>query len=123
MRKYLSTLLVASFMLAITITPAFATSVNVGLNYGTLSGLGTKDLREGIMGIINVLLGFIGIIALVVILWGGFRWMTSAGNDEKIVEAKKIISSGIVGLILIFISYALVSFVIINLLAATGAAQ
>ena len=98
-----------------------ALALNVGLEYGTYTGLGTKDLREGIMAIINVLLGFLGIIAIVIILYGGFVWLTSAGNEEKVGQAKKIISAGIIGLVIIFVSYAIASFVITQLITATGA--
>ena len=41
-------------------------------------------------------------IALVIIVYAGFLWMTSAGNEEKVGEAKKIITAGIIGLIIIF---------------------
>jgi len=54
-------------------------------------------------------------------LWGGFRWMTAAGNEEKTGEAKKIITAGIIGLVIIFISYAIATFVINQLIVATGA--
>ncbi|MFA6215481.1 MAG: hypothetical protein WC768_02860 [Patescibacteria group bacterium] len=107
-------------LFALTVMPALA--LNVGLEYGTYTGLGTKDLREGIMSIINVLLGFLGIIAIVIVLYGGFVWLTSAGNEEKVGQAKKIITSGIIGLVIIFVSYAIASFVITQLMSATGAA-
>ncbi len=120
MKKSFTLLSIIALLFTVT-TAAVAAPINVGVSYGTITGLGTNDLRTGIMNIISVLLGFIGIIAIVVVLWGGFRWMTSVGSEEKITEAKKIIMSGIVGLIIIFTSYALVSFVITNLLEATGA--
>ena len=109
-----------AFIFALTVTPALAT-LDVGLNYGTYTGLGTKDIREGVMAIVNVLLGFLGIIAIIIILWGGFVWLTAGGNEEKVSEAKKIITAGIIGLIIIFVSYAIASFVITQLMDATGA--
>ncbi len=119
--KKLTILGLTGLIFALTVLPALAT-LDVGLDYGTYTGLGTKDLREGIMNVVNVLLGFLGIIAIIIILWGGFRWLTSAGNEEKVGEAKKIITAGIIGLIIIFISYALAAFVINQLITATGAA-
>ena len=109
------------FLFVLTAMPALAT-LDVGLEYGTYTGLGTKDLREGLMNIVNVLLGFLGIIAIIVILYGGFVWLVSAGNEEKVSQAKKIISAGIIGLVIIFVSYAIASFVITQLIEATGAA-
>ena len=105
---------------ALTVMPAFA-QLETGISYGTFTGLGTKDLREGVMAIVRVLLGFLGIIAIIIILYGGFVWLTSAGNEEKVGQAKKIITAGIIGLIIIFVSYAIAEFVITQLLVATGA--
>jgi glucose uptake protein GlcU len=57
------------------------------------------------------LLGILGIIALIIILIGGFKWMTAQGNEEGVTEAKKTISAGIIGLVIIFFAYAIVMFV------------
>lgn len=104
--------------------PAFAvdlkTQVEQGLNYGTFSGLGTKDVREVIFLIINVILGFLSIIAILLILWGGFKWMTAGGNEDQIDEAKKIIIAGIVGMAVIFTAYAIATFVVRSLVNVTG---
>ncbi|MFA5022172.1 MAG: hypothetical protein WC508_03775 [Patescibacteria group bacterium] len=118
MRKIaILTTLVAIF--AISVLPALA--LDVGLNYGTYTGLGTKDIREGIMAVIRILLGFLGIIAIVIMLYGGFVWLISAGNEEKVGQAKKIITAGVIGLVIIFVSYALATFVVSQLMTATGA--
>jgi hypothetical protein len=107
---------------ALSALPTFAlTGGDLGLDYGTYTGLGTKDLREGIMTVIQVLLGFLGVIAIVIILWGGFRWMTAGGNEEKVGEAKKIITAGIIGMVIIFCAYMIAAFVINQLIEATGA--
>jgi len=107
-------------LFSLAVVPAVA-ALDVGLNYGTYTGLGTKDIREGIMTIIQYLLGFLGIIAIIIMLYGGFIWLTSAGNEEKVGQAKKIITAGIIGLVIIFVSYAIAAFVITQLITATGA--
>lgn len=122
MKKLAATLILSSFLLAFAVLPALATPLETGIGYGTYTGLGTKDIREGVMAVINVLLGFLGIIAIVIILYGGFVWLTAAGNEEKVSQAKKIITAGIIGLIIIFVSYAIAEFVISSLITATGAA-
>jgi len=121
MKKSLMIVSIVSIF-ALSVLPALAT-LDVGLEYGTYTGLGTKDLREGVMAIVNVLLGFLGIVAIIIILYGGFVWLTSAGNEEKVGQAKKIITAGIIGLVIIFISYAIATFVINQLILATGAEQ
>lgn len=74
--------------------------------------LGSKPLRETIGGIVNIVLGFLGILATLIILLGGFKWMTSAGNTEQVDTAKKLISAGIIGLVIILTAYAISRFVL-----------
>ncbi len=119
MLKKLTSLSAGAMVFALSVAPALA--LETGINYGTATGLGSRDVREGVMGVVQVLLGFLGVIAIIIILWGGFRWMTAGGNEEKVSEARKIISSGIIGLIIIFIAFALAQFVITQLISATGA--
>ena len=121
MKKSLIFVLALTF-LALTVTPVLAQKLDVGLQYGTYSGLGTKDLREGVMAIVRVVVSFLGVIAILIMLYGGFVWMTAAGNEERVGTAKKIITAGVIGLILIFVSWAIAEFVITSLIKATGAA-
>ena len=88
-------------------------------NVGSATGLGTQDVRQTIGKIINVALSLLGVIVLVIIIYGGFLWMTAGGNDEKVGEAKKWIFGGIIGLVIILSAYAIASFVISNLVTAT----
>jgi hypothetical protein len=93
---------------------------HLGLAQGDIYGvndlnnvnLGTKDLRTTVAGIVNIILGFLGILATLLILYGGFIWMTSQGSSDKIDKAKKIIINGVIGLIIIFSSYAIARFVL-----------
>lgn len=84
------------------------------------TGLGTEDIRVTIASIIKVAMGLLGIVAVVIILIGGFTWMTAGGNDEKVGEAKKWIFAGVIGLAIILSAYALANFVINSLTQATG---
>ena len=82
-------------------------------------GLGNKDPRVTVANVINVLLGFLGIIAVVIILIGGFKWMTAGGSEDKVGEAKKLITAGIIGLIIILASWSIATFLINTLWTAT----
>lgn len=84
--------------------------------------LGSGDVRETAARIINVALGFLGIIAVVIVLLGGFKYMIAGGNEEKTSEAKKLIVSGIIGLAIILSAWAITSFVISRLVTATQSA-
>ena len=92
-----------------------------GLGYAEETGLGSSDIRATIASIINVALGLLGIVAVVIVLVGGFKWMTAGGNDEKVTEARKLIFAGIIGLAIILSAYAIAKFVLSQLYSATGA--
>lgn len=87
---------------------------------GTSIGTGTTDIRITIARIIRTAMSLLGIIAVLIILYGGFKWMTSQGSDEAVGDAKKIITAGIIGLVIILTAYAIASFVISSLVTATA---
>jgi Zn-dependent protease with chaperone function len=122
MKKKGLIMICAVALFALTVLPTLAlTGSELGLDYGTYTGLGTKDLKEGVMTIVKYLFGFLGIIAILLMLYAGFIWMTAAGNEEKVSQAKKILTAAIIGLVIIFISYAIAAFVVNQLITATGA--
>lgn len=96
-----------------------AAAANLGIEYGTATGLGEKDVRETIATIINVLLGILGIVCVVIVIAGGFLWMTAAGNEEKVEKAKKLLGAGVIGLIIILAAYAIAKFVLGQIQDAT----
>ena len=79
-----------------------------------------QDLRITIARIIRPAMSLLGIIAVLIILYGGFKWMPSGGSDEAVGDAKKIITAGVIGLIIILTAYAIASFVINSLVTATS---
>ena len=91
-----------------------------GLDYATIAGYGTQDLRVVIARTISAVLGFLGIIVIVVVIWGGFRWMTAGGNEEKVKSAKGILIAGTIGLAIIIMAYAIATFVAYTLADVTG---
>lgn len=60
--------------------------------------------------------GIAGILAVVVMMWGGFHYITSAGNPQRMSEGKEIISNAVIGLILVMTSYLLLRTINPNLL-------
>jgi hypothetical protein len=71
-----------------------------------------RDPRFIAADIIKIFLGFLGIIAVAIILAGGFKWMTAMGDEEKVKKAKQLIGSGVVGLLIIVAAYAIATFVL-----------
>lgn len=90
--------------------------VSNGLN----NSLSTSDPRAVVGRIINVILGFLGVIAVAIILLGGFKWMTGGGNEDKVGEAKKLLGAGVIGLVIILASWAIATFVINSIYSATN---
>jgi uncharacterized membrane protein YidH (DUF202 family) len=88
---------------------------DLGLNYVDPIGLQAgnfDDPQSFAASVVTYLLTFLGIIAVIIILYGGFLWMTAAGNEDRVSKAKKTIIAGAIGLVIILASYAIVTFVI-----------
>lgn len=69
-------------------------------------------------GIIRAILGIVGSLALAMFIYGGFTWMTAAGNAEQVTKGRNILVWATIGLIVIFTSYALVRFVLFDVIQA-----
>ncbi len=89
-------------------------------NVQSETGLGDRDPRDIAASVIRVILGFLGIVAVIIILLGGFKWMTAGGNEDKVGEAKKLIMAGVIGLVIIVASFAIATFVLDSLISATS---
>ena len=84
------------------------------------ANLTNQDIKVTIGNIVQIVLGFLGILTVLIILLGGFQWMTSGGNEDKIAGAKKLISSGVVGLVIVLAAYAIAAFIVNNLANAVS---
>ncbi len=58
--------------------------------------------------IIKTIFGLLGALTLLMLVWGGFQWLTSAGNSEKVSEGTETMKWAILGVVLVFASYVLV---------------
>jgi len=112
-------LALAPLGLAVVFSLFFATSVSAvtimdGVN--AAQGTGVPDSLFGDTGIIttitNVLLFVAGGLAVIMIIIGGLRYVTSAGNASSVTAAKNTILYAIVGLVVAFLAYAAVNFVL-----------
>ena len=72
--------------------------------------------------IIKSLLGLLGIVAVAMILYAGFLYLTSTGKEEQIKRAKSILVTSVIGLIIIFSAYAIANFVFEAISNAVGQA-
>lgn len=89
------------------------TSDTLGLRFAEALGLeGGGGPHQIITGIVDYLLSFTAIVSVVVIMWGGLKFMVSFGKEERLASARKTIISGIIGLIIVLCSYAIVELLI-----------
>jgi len=71
-----------------------------------------RDAGEVIGGIINVLLGIIGVVLVALIVYGGVVYATSMGNEERVGMAKKVLTYSFIGVLIIASSFAISIYVV-----------
>lgn len=74
--------------------------------------LGTKQLPDTVAGIVNIVLGFLGILATLGIIWGGLKMMTAGGNSDQSEAGRGAIVAGAIGLVVVLSAYAISRFVL-----------
>ena len=82
-----------------------------------------QDIDPIIARIIKIWLSVFGIVFLVLIIYGGFIWMTAGGSEEKVTKARQIIINSAIGLAIVMMAYAITWFVVYQLSEATGFEQ
>lgn len=98
-------------------------------SYGLNETVSTGNLKEAFMvsevdnetaeqflstrvgNVLAMVLSFLGVLFLILIIVGGIRWMTAAGNQDKVEKAKDMIISAIIGLVIVFSAYAITAFI------------
>ena len=73
---------------------------------------GEGNIKTLVLRIVNYALTFLGIVAVLIIVFGGFTYITAAGAQDKVDNAKKMIMYAIVGIIIILLSFAIVNTVL-----------
>lgn len=78
---------------------------------------------EGIVSnLIYILLGFVGVIFLILTIYAGAMWMMARGNEQEIEKAKATLERAAIGLIIVFAAYAITYFVTSRLIGETPSA-
>lgn len=78
----------------------------------------TDTFNDNITNILNAVIGVLGIVAVIVIIIGGVTYMTSSGDAGKVKKAKDTILYGVIGLVVVALAFAIVNFVIKNVIGA-----
>lgn len=103
------------------LTPAGTGLQEAAAGSGLAGGCTGTDCLSQIVGqVINIVLGFLGIVLLAILIYAGFLWMTAGGDETKVKTARSTIVNAIAGLLVIAASYAITSFVISQLGSIAG---
>lgn len=123
------------FLVFFVLTSGFALAQSVTTNDAVFGGDTVKQNTETALGaigqvkqdprviiakVINVAMGFIGIIALTLILYAGYLWMMSNGKPDQIEKAKEILKNASIGLLIILSAWGIVSFIFSMFFNGTG---
>jgi len=100
---------------SVTERPTFRTGIgfieDVGKGGGYETNAETTNLRSIIGAIIRAALTLIGGLFLIMMVYGGYSWMTDRGDSEKVKTAKDTITRAIIGLIIVMGAYAITNFI------------
>lgn len=120
---------IATIALLATIATPVAHAVGLQNAAGELQKIGepafgvkqATPLPELVGRYIRIFLGFLGVIFAVLMIYGGYTWMTSYGNEQKVTRAKDLIVDATIGLVIVLAAYAISSFVVGELIKRTTA--
>lgn len=121
-------LLITGLLIGVTIVPVLVSAAyspapivfDPNANVEHNSGLGNATPGVVVAGIINWTLGLLVVIALSLVIYAGFLWLLSAGEEEKVTKAKGILTGAFFGILIILASYGMTNYVFGNLLNATS---
>ena len=103
---------------ALAVAPAASAEGDYTLNSGVTSAKGdgvndtTSDPQALVKQFVNIFLFAVGALSVIMLIWGGIRYTTSAGDSNKVQAAKNTVLYAIVGLVIAILSYAIVNMVI-----------
>ena len=93
--------------------PLFNAAENAGYN---INQTGPESM---ISKVITTALTFVGVIFLVLAIYGGYTWMIARGNEQEVERAKNIIIAAVIGLVIVIAAYA-ISYYVINALGGAA---
>jgi hypothetical protein len=93
-------------------TPAPASQMDL---FQQSAGFSSTQAESIVANVISVVLGLLGILFVVLMIFSGYQWMMAGGNEETVKTAQKRIKNAVIGLIIVVMAYAITAFVFKNL--------
>jgi hypothetical protein len=73
---------------------------------------GTQKIQDIVTTVVNIFSVVVGIVAVIMVIWGGFKYITSGGDQGNVTSAKQTIMYAIIGLVIVALAQFLVQFVL-----------
>lgn len=83
-----------------------------GTNCDATTGMSTEGVQSAVNTVVNLLSWIVGIVSVIMIIVGGFRYITSGGAPDKVTGAKNTIIYAVIGLVIVALAQFIVNFVI-----------
>ena len=106
---------------AMTVYAEDKTAVEQGAEAARATGMPSDLIGDnGVFGrITNVILLIVGIVSVIMLIYGGLRYILSGGDSKKVTDAKNTILYAIIGLIISLLAYAIVNFVLTSVVGVS----
>lgn len=101
----------SSLAVASVLTAGVSAQVDSGIKAATTSEMEGKSVDKTVGSVVDILLWVVGILSVIMVAWSGFKYITSAGDTNKVASAKNTLIYSVVGLIVAIMAYAIVTFV------------
>lgn len=95
-------------------------AVELPSELGDTLGMSDASIGTIIGNIINIVLGLLGFVLVILIIWSGVEWMTAGGDSGKVDKAKTRLLNSVIGLAIVLAAWAVASFVVDNLSSAVS---
>ena len=115
-------MILAGMLIVPTVALAVAPAVNAESDFTLTNGVssakgdGVSDSTASpeslVKQFVNIFLFAVGALSVIMLIWGGIRYTTSAGDSDKVQAAKNTVLYAIVGLVIAILAYAIVNMVI-----------
>lgn len=122
--------LAAALLLLVLFVPMLAMAQTASERFGLDEAVNGTGVIEGkdpvplvVARAVQGVLSIVGIIFLILVIWGGAMWMMSGGNEKNISQAKQILTTAVIGLVIIMTGYSITYFIIESLTTAITSPQ
>ncbi|MFH1598401.1 MAG: Ig-like domain-containing protein [Patescibacteria group bacterium] len=106
---FLSSLILAGSYFVL---PETSLAGSIDMTVGGSLGYGPSDLLQTVVLIVRWALGLLALVAVIFIIYGGYLWLSSRGNEEQVMKAKRVLRDAVIGIVIVLLAWAIVTYII-----------